>query len=45
LFEVGWWYGLDSSGLEKGQVERFCEYGNEPSGSIKYSNILEQLSA
>ena len=28
-------YGLDRSGLEEGQVVGTCEFGNEPSGSIK----------
>jgi hypothetical protein len=24
-------------------VEGFCEHGNEPSGSIKFSEVLEEL--
>jgi hypothetical protein len=35
------WYGLDSSGLGYGPAEGFCEHGNEPSGSIKFCEILE----
>jgi hypothetical protein len=29
-------YGLDWSGSGQGQVERCCECGNEPLGSIKW---------
>jgi hypothetical protein len=35
------WYGLDRSGSEKDPVEGSCEHGNEPSGSIKYWEVLE----
>jgi hypothetical protein len=38
------WYVLDLSGSGYGPVERSCEHGNEPSGTIKYWEILEQLS-
>jgi hypothetical protein len=31
---------LDSSDSELGQVMGCCEYGNEPSGSIKCGNFL-----
>jgi hypothetical protein len=37
-------YGLDLSGSGERQVEGSCEHGTEPSGSIKYWQILEQLS-
>jgi hypothetical protein len=30
------WYRLDRSDSEYGSVERSFEYGNEPSGSIKF---------
>jgi hypothetical protein len=32
---------LDLSGSGYGPVERSCEHGNEPSGSIKYWEILD----
>jgi hypothetical protein len=35
LREVGWGRGLDRSGSGQGLVVSSCEYGNEPSGSIK----------
>jgi hypothetical protein len=35
------WYGLDSPGSEYEAVEGSCEYGNEPSGSIKCWEVLE----
>jgi hypothetical protein len=35
------WDGLDRSGSGEGQVEGFCEHGNEPSGSIKCWEVLE----
>jgi hypothetical protein len=38
------WYGLDRSGSGYGPVEGSCEYGNEPTGSIKFWDIPEQLS-
>jgi hypothetical protein len=37
------WYGLDRSGLDEGPVEGSCEQGNEPSGSIKCSEVLQLL--
>jgi hypothetical protein len=36
-------YGLDFSGSGEGQVEGSCESGNEPSGSVKCWEVLEQL--
>ena len=38
-----WGYGLDRSGSGQGQVVGTCECGNEPSGSIKYGEFLDQL--
>jgi hypothetical protein len=35
------WYGLDSTGSGQEPVEDSCEHSNEPSGSIKYWEILE----
>ena len=35
LQEVGWEHGLDRAVSGQGQVAGACEYGNEPSGSIK----------
>ena len=35
LREVGWGHVLDRSGSGQGQVADCCEYGNEPSGSIR----------
>jgi hypothetical protein len=32
---------LDLSGRGQGQVAGSCEYGDEPSGSIKYEEFLE----
>jgi hypothetical protein len=32
---------LDRSGLGQGQVAGCCEYGDEPSGSIKCGEFLE----
>jgi hypothetical protein len=34
-------HGLDQSGSELGQVASSCEYGYEPSGSIKCGEFLE----
>ena len=42
LLEVGWGHGLDRSGSGYGQVAGFCEYDNEPSGSIKCREFLEK---
>jgi len=36
-----WGYGLDRSGSGQGQVVGTCEYGNEPSGSIKCGEFLD----
>jgi hypothetical protein len=33
------WYGLDLSGSGQGAVEG--EYGNEPSGFIKFCEVVE----
>jgi hypothetical protein len=33
---------LDSSGLEKGLLEFSCEHSNEPLGSIKCREVLEE---
>jgi hypothetical protein len=35
------YYGLDRSGSGWGLVEGSCEHGSEPSGSIKYWEVLE----
>jgi hypothetical protein len=35
------WYGLDRSGSGYGPVEGSCEHGSEPSGSIKFWEVLE----
>jgi hypothetical protein len=43
LKEIGW-EGLDSSGSGQGPVAGCCEHGNEPSGSIKGGEFLDQLS-
>jgi len=32
-----WVYGLDWAGPGEGQVADACEFGNEPSGSVKCS--------
>jgi hypothetical protein len=34
------WYGQDLSGSGWGPEKGPCEHGNEPSGSIKYYEIL-----
>ena len=36
-------YGLDKAGSGWGQVAGTCECGNEPSGSIKFGEFLDQL--
>ena len=36
-------YGLDRAGSGQGQVAGTCECGNEPSGSIKCGEFLDQL--
>ena len=38
-----WVYGLDWAGPEQGQVADACECGNEPSGSMKCGEFLDQL--
>ena len=38
-----WEYGLDWAGPGQGQVEDACERGNEPSGSVKCGEFLDQL--
>ena len=38
-----WGYGLDRAGSGQGQVAGICECGNEPSGSIKCGEFLDQL--
>ena len=35
-------YGLDWAGPEQGQVTETCECGNEPSGSVKCGEFLDQ---
>jgi hypothetical protein len=37
-------YGLDRTGLGKGQVAGNCECGNERSGSIKCGEFLDRLN-
>jgi hypothetical protein len=37
------WYGLNWSGSGLGLVEGSCERCNEPSGSIKWWEVLEWL--
>jgi hypothetical protein len=41
--EVGGGRGLDWSGSGQEQVESSCDYGNEPSASIKRCEVLEWL--
>jgi hypothetical protein len=36
--------GLDASDAGQGPAAGFCEHGNEPSGSIKGWEFLDQLS-
>jgi len=36
-------YGLDQAGSGHGQVVGICECGNEPSGSIKCGEFLDEL--
>ena len=36
-------HGLDRSGSVRGQVASSCECGNEPSGSTKCGEFLEQM--
>ena len=37
-----WGNGLDGAGCEQEQVGGSCECGNEPSGSIKCGEFLDQ---
>jgi hypothetical protein len=41
LRDIMGWYGQDRSDSGLGPVEGSCEHGNEPSGSIKFWEILE----
>jgi hypothetical protein len=41
LQEVGAGHGLDCCGLRQGQVAGPCEYGSEPSDSIKCGEFFE----
>jgi len=44
IFRNGMWeHGLDRFGPRHGQVAGTCEYGNEPSGSIKYGEFFGWL--
>jgi hypothetical protein len=36
-----WGYGLDQTGSGQGHMAGTCEYGNEPSGSIKCEEFLD----
>ena len=38
-----WVYGLDWAGLGQGLVADACECGNEPSGSVKCGEFVDQL--
>ena len=38
-----WGYGLDRAGKGQGQVVGTCDSGNEPLGSIKCGEFLDQL--
>ena len=38
-----WVYGLDWAGPGQGQLADACECGNEPSGSVKCGEFLDQL--
>ena len=38
-----WVCGLDWAGPGQGQVADACEWGNEPSGSVKCGEFLDQL--
>jgi hypothetical protein len=42
LSEGGWGRcGLDSSGSDYGPVAGYCEYGNEPSSTVKGREFLD----
>jgi hypothetical protein len=43
LRNLGWGYGIDSSGSGYRLVEGSCEHGNEPLDSIKCWEIPEYL--
>jgi hypothetical protein len=44
IFRNGMWdHGLDRFGPRQGQVAGTCEYGNEPSGPIKYGELFGYL--
>ena len=34
--EVGWGHGWDQSGSKQRQVAGYCEFGNKPSGSLRF---------
>ena len=38
-----WAYGLDWAGPGQGQVADACECGNEPLGSVKCGEFIDQL--
>ena len=38
-----WGHGLDRAGSEKRQASGTCECGNDPWGSIKCGEFLDQL--
>ena len=38
-----WGYGMGRAGSGQGQVAGTCEFGNEPSGSIKCGKFLDWL--
>ena len=38
-----WGYGLDQAGTGQGQVAGTCERSNEPSGSRKCREFLDQM--
>ena len=40
-----WVYGLDWAGPGERQVADACECGNEPSGSVKCGEFLDQLAS
>jgi hypothetical protein len=43
LQEVGWGMDWIELAQARGQVAGCCEYGNEPSGSIKCGKFLDSL--
>jgi len=44
LRKQGWGWELDSSGSRQGPVMGSCERGNEPLGTIKGKEFLDQLN-